>query len=211
MSEVEIERWGRGHEVALLAILELIPGVGGAVATIVDGILDRRRERGRDFGAQVLGEVVPEELLSRLRADYRFGDLFVAALERVAVTGWKEKREAMGRVVVQALNGDDAGLDESERLLTSLHELDRGDFAALARLDAERRARDEAGSKTEIDQREIQGLGESIGPLLRHRALAQETAFGAMGYRPTPLGQKLLALVTLEPGDPTERESAGAA
>lgn len=101
---VEPQTWGRSHEVAVLAALELIPGVGGTLATVVEEVFDRRRARVHDLATGVLAQVAPADLIDRLRADPRFGDLFVLALERVARADWEPKRAAMGRVVVEALS-----------------------------------------------------------------------------------------------------------
>ena len=82
----------------------------------------------------MLQEVTSDELINRLRTDPSFGDLFVRTLESARTAGWEAKRQAMGRVVVQALRDDEAAIDDSGRLLSALNELEAPDFAALARL-----------------------------------------------------------------------------
>ena len=212
MSDGAPERWSGGHDIALLALIDAaaelaVPGFGGAFATAVGGILERRRARMSEFLTGVVASAPPDALLDRLRADPRFGDLFVNALQRVATAGWEPKRVAMGRVVLQALNGDEAEIDESERLLAALHDLEAADFATLARLHAETEAR--SGTNQGIVVDDVPGLQESLGALFRHGVLTQSSAFGgAMAYSSTTRGEKLLALVWM-PGTEEESNAGG--
>lgn len=194
------EPWGRNHEVAVLAMLEVLPGVGGALATVVGEVFDRRRARVREFATQVLDQAPPAELIERLRRDPRFGDLFVLAVERVARADWEPKRVAMGRVVVRALT-EPAVIDESERLLDALHDLGALDFAVLAQLHAQTRHRPEGEG---VGLTAIPGLAGAIGPLYRHGVLIQVSDY-SLFYRSTPAADLLLGLVSM----PADARSEG--
>ena len=144
----------------------------------------------------MLQEVTSDELINRLRTDPRFGDLFVRTLESARTAGWEAKRQAMGRVVVQALRDDEAAIDDSGRLLSALNELEAPDFAALARLHETGLHRSpEKGIRLE----EVEGLDGSLGLLLRHGAIVQSSGYGALVYRSTSVGERLLALVSMAP------------
>ena len=196
--EVRPEQWGTAHEIALLVVLEVaaelvLPRSGGPLVTVAGAIFERRRQWVERLAAEVLSEVPSEGFLARLQADERFGDLFVKALRHVQDAGWEPKRRAMGRVVVQAYAGDDATVDDSERLLTALGELEAIDFAVLARLYA---------AATDAEQGvvtlgAVEGLAEAVGALYRHGAVEQGSGYGALTYGPTDRGRKLLVLVTM--------------
>ena len=186
------ERWG---EVALEAGLALVPGIGGSRAVVAGEQFEVRRRRVKQLGSDLIAEHPAEEVIGRLRADERFGEVFLRAATAVAVTHWEPKRKAMGRVVGQAL-GDDAAVDESEMLLLALEELGAPHFAALARL-----------ADTAAQQRETKGAVEAIqvpgltapvlAALLGVGAVSQVSGLGGLLHRPTGFGLRLLNLVKL--------------
>jgi hypothetical protein len=127
-------RESRSNEAVLLEVgLNLIPGVGGAIASAAGEIGARQRQWVAHFGTK-FSEQQTEELLARLQADERFGDFFVHAARAVAFTAWAPKREAMGQAVLQALGGDDSTIDDSEVILQALINLVAAHFDALAPL-----------------------------------------------------------------------------
>ena len=113
----------------------------GLYAVVADELFDRHRHTSPRSGFELLVDHDADHVLDRLRNDERFGELFVRAAETVAVTWWKQKRAAIGKVVVHAvLDGDDATVDESEFLLLALERLEAPHFAALQRLARQARA-----------------------------------------------------------------------
>lgn len=97
--------------------LNLIPGVGGALARIYDHhVGERRAERAREMGDVALSYVEGEELVRRLSADERLSDVFVRAIDAATRTAHDGKRRAMGRVVGEAA-ADSARIDETELLV----------------------------------------------------------------------------------------------
>jgi hypothetical protein len=112
-------------------ILNLIPVVGGAVASFTGEIEARHRDRIAHFGSKFSAQQT-EALLARLQADERFGDMFVRAATQIAFTAWAPKRQAMGQVVLEALDGNDSTIDDSEVVLQALITLEAAQFKALA-------------------------------------------------------------------------------
>jgi len=170
--------------------LELVPWIGGALATLVGDIADRRRERVLDF-AEVAIELVGDAsgFLARLQANERVADMFVQAAFSAAGSSFEPKRRAMGRVVGQAAT-DDAQIDMSQLLIAVLIDLEAPHFHALGALAAARDPR----SKVAADDLPW----PVVAGLQRHGLIETMGTYngGTMIKELTPFGRQLLDYVT---------------
>ena len=126
-------------QVIVLAGVELVPGVGGAMARLLEATLEADRRRVAQVGNAAREATGDDGLLvRRLEQDERLRDMLLEAVEAGARSSHEPKRVAMGRVLAQAVN-DDAQLDDSAALVHALAELDSPHFAIMAKLENRRR------------------------------------------------------------------------
>lgn len=187
-----VERWSG---VAVVAGLSLVPVVGGPLSIVAEELVERRARRSAQLGSDLLEDHDADAVISRLRDDERFGELFVRAAESVAVTWWAPKRVAMGKVVRAVLEGDDATVDENELLLLALERLDAPHFGALARV--VKLERELGENSAGLNPEDVPGLSPPVlSALVSVGAIDQRSGWGGLFYRPTDFGHHLLALVT---------------
>ena len=106
-------------ETGVKAVLALIPGVGGAIETVVADVAARRRERAREMAESAAREAGgADALLDAVGRNERVADLFLAAGSAAQRTALAWKRRAMGRVVGRAA-ADEAFDDDSEMLYSA--------------------------------------------------------------------------------------------
>jgi hypothetical protein len=130
-------------ETGVKAVLALIPGVGGAIETVVADVAERRRERAREMAESAAREAGgADALLDAVGRDERVADLFLAAGWAAQRTALAWKRRAMGRVVGRAA-ADDALVEDSELLFRALSDLDGPEFRLLSRMASDQGGQDE--------------------------------------------------------------------
>ncbi|MFA9430962.1 hypothetical protein [Egicoccus sp. AB-alg2] len=175
------DRDNRAHlETAVKAALSLVPGIGGALATIVGDELDRRRQSGRETAEFIIKGVADGDvLLQRLREHEQLSSIFAAAVEAGMRTTLREKRRAMAVAVSRAVL-DEALVDEAQLIVAVLSDLDVPHLRALEEF---RRRVDAADpTRTIAHHRSIEsqtsGLSSPIeAALVRHGCIySQSTA-----------------------------------
>jgi uncharacterized protein related to proFAR isomerase len=176
-------------ETVVKAGLSAVPVVGGPLATLVDDIAARHRDRVTEFAdAAIEGVGGPEEMMEALRKSERVADMFFEAAVASSATAHAQKRKAMAAVVAQAAT-DDARVDESQLLMDALVDLDAPQFAVLGQIDG-------VGD----DEDEVRRLADAapepvVAGLNRHGLLTQVGTYGG-GYAVTSIsrfGRDLLA------------------
>lgn len=119
---------------AVVAGLNLVPGVGGALAAVADRALtDLRQERAREFGRSLMELATEEDVVRRLSTDERLADVFARAVAASVRTSHEAKRQAMARVVAGA-STDGAKIDLAELLVWALEQLEAPHFRLLGEL-----------------------------------------------------------------------------
>jgi hypothetical protein len=120
---------------ALLA-LRLIPKFGDALAQYVTDRHQRRLERAGEVvttAAKAL-ELDPAVLIERIIEDERLADLLNDAIQAAARSGLEAKRRALGKVLAQAVAGDDATVDQSMMLAASLAHVEAVHVRVMAQM-----------------------------------------------------------------------------
>lgn len=186
-------------ETTAKAALALVPGVGGALATVVGDELDRRRRAARETAELVVAGVADSEiLLRRLREDEQLSSLFAAAIEAGMRSTLREKRRALAAAITRGVL-DGAQIDQEHLVVAVLSDLDVPHLRALEGL---RRRVDEADPTREtLEHRAIEsqttGLSAPIEAALVRHGCIQSSSASAFGgsithWRVTSFGRRVL-------------------
>jgi hypothetical protein len=200
--------------------LNLVPYVGGALATIYEDWLSRRRasvERVAEVTLANYGKS-DEEFVRRLREDVRLASLFVTALEAAAATAVEAKVTALGLLLADAASTTHARtFDEKELMVLALADLEWPHVRALrelaeypsdAELYAELRSENVNAVNEDPRRRERIQLVESlprpvVAALVRHGLVSENAGYGLYVEGTTPFGRALLDYLERKP-DPSE-------
>jgi hypothetical protein len=127
-----------GKETAIKAALDLIPYAGGAIATIYDDHMERRRERAKTTVAEAVDWLNGDEerLVTRLRNDEEFADLFFGALRAAAATSIEAKRRVLARALAEGVEEGEGELDEIKLLVAAVEGLELIHFRTLKRIES---------------------------------------------------------------------------
>lgn len=109
-----------------LLVLRAVPHIGTALAQYAIDRHNRRLQRAGEVvttAAETL-ELDPAVLIERIIEDDRLADLLNDAIQAAARSGLETKRRALGKVLAQAVAGDDAEVDEAMMLAASLAHLE---------------------------------------------------------------------------------------
>lgn len=135
--ETAIEPVPSRAETTIKAILNLVPWVGGSIATVYEDYMDRRRERLRHTvtaAAERLGDDGAHRLVDRLSSDERFADLFWGAIEEASKSAVEAKRAAIGHALADASGESETEIDEYTLLVEALSDLDLPHLRTLQRI-----------------------------------------------------------------------------
>lgn len=125
----------RPRDTAIKVVLDLIPYVGGALSTLYDDHLQRRRERATETIVETLDQLDdPEELIRRLRSDEIYADAFVESIEAASKSSVAAKRRAFARILAEGLEEVPEELDETLLLVQVLKDLDLIHLRTLHRI-----------------------------------------------------------------------------
>lgn len=114
--------------------LELVPVVGGALSTLAQAALERRRARVSEAGGIALDTVDDVDLfVQRVRDDERLADWLVRVSDAASRTTMRAKRRALGRALGRAVK-DAARVDLEELFVAALEDLDVIHVRALAHM-----------------------------------------------------------------------------
>lgn len=120
--------WG---EVVVIAGLQLVPLVGGTIATLASKSYEMDRQRVAELAERTRELVGDDELLvRRLQENKPLLDMLRDAAKSAARTSSRQKRRTMARVVANAVL-DDVEINESAALLAALIRLDAPHFHYL--------------------------------------------------------------------------------
>jgi len=127
-------------ETAVKVALDLIPFVGGALSTIVEDHLERRRLRVRLTVEDAVDRLGGDEtkLLDRLKADEDFADLFLEAVNAAAGTSLDAKRRAFAQALADGTQEAEGELDEVRLLIRVIDDLDLIHLRTMKRIDDSR-------------------------------------------------------------------------
>ncbi|QCB92457.1 hypothetical protein [Cellulomonas shaoxiangyii] len=120
-------------EVLQLAAVNLLPGIGGSFAVLLEQAHARDRARAAEYAEHVVERTGVERLGQRLTDDPILESTFIRAAEAAVRTGVNAKRALLAQVVAAAVL-DDAKVDESQLYVQALTHLDAPHLRALERL-----------------------------------------------------------------------------
>ncbi len=207
---------------ALLA-LRLIPKWGDALAQYAVERHQRRVARATqvlDIASQEAG-VSPEELVERIAESEQLSDLLNDALQSAVRTGMEKKRRALGKVLAQAVAGDDAKIDEAAMTAAAIGHIEPIHVRLMAHMFVELRDQlvahelspDHIRMKAKVDRDaadaallQMQAWGLVRGEVDIHRVLKsmeQNRRIPSWDYDPkyqlTGLGLEVVILLEAEP------------
>lgn len=123
------------HPAEALIVRLLAPQRGEAWVQFRKEIYVRQRKRVLLTlkEAQAATDLGPEQILVRINADERLGDLFTSTVESAMRIRWEAKLRALGRVLARGIDADsDTAIDATEVLGRIISELDPPHALALA-------------------------------------------------------------------------------
>jgi hypothetical protein len=124
------------HDVETLVIagLNLLPGIGGALASVYERTSQRTRENIAVAGAAAIAEAGDEELLlRRIQEDERLSYLFMNVCEAAARSAVAEKKLLLGKLLGRAVR-DEAEIDKGELAERILRDLEGPHLRAMSEL-----------------------------------------------------------------------------
>jgi hypothetical protein len=124
------------HDVETLVIagLNLLPGIGGALASVYERTSQHTRENIALTGAAAIAEAGDEELLlRRIQEDERLSYLFLNVCEAAARTAAAEKKLLLGKLLGRAVR-DEAEIDRGEIAERILRDLEPPHLRAMSEL-----------------------------------------------------------------------------
>lgn len=148
---------------ALLA-LRVIPKFGDALAQYAIDRHQRRLERAGEVvttAAETL-KLDPAVMIERIIEDDRLADLLNDAIQAAARSGLEAKRRAFGKVLAQAIAGDDADVDEAIMLAASLTHLEAVHVRVMGRLARRWRHGPRSMGASRSDLSYVTGLDQDI-------------------------------------------------
>lgn len=149
------------------AALSAIPTLGGPIQTLFDELYAGRRSRMESTAREIAEAVGQDRMVSRLLEDPRLEVLMGEALEAAARTGFEAKRLLLGRAVASALLGDDeAVVDTSELIVTTLAQLEPMHIRALIQLEKQT-------DRNKQNPRQGDRIAAHRGSLAVHRTLTE--------------------------------------
>jgi hypothetical protein len=150
---------------ALLAVAFISPEREKALATYIERIEERRRQKIADFEQEVLksARLSPEELLQRLLKDEAASSLFEQAVLQAVATAERRKIRALARVVASGLLAQDkAVFDISGLHVRTIAALDPAHIRILLIVSRFRRSADYS-----VFEKECRWAGDALSPLVR--------------------------------------------
>lgn len=203
-------------QTAIKVALNLVPYVGGALATIYEDWLGRRRARVERIAEVALAHYAKsdEDFVRRLSEDPRLASLFVTALEAAAATAVEEKVTALGLLLADAAStADTRTFDEKELMVLALADLEWPHVRALrelaeypsdAELSAELGSENVSAVNEDTRRRERTQLVASlprpvVAALVRHGLVSENAGYGFYVEGITPFGRSLLDYLERKP------------
>jgi hypothetical protein len=136
-------------ETLVIAALNLLPGIGGALASVYERTSQRTRENIALAGAAAIAEAGDEELLlKRIQEDERLSYLFMNVCEVAARSAVAEKKLLLGKLLGRAVR-DEAEIDRGELAERILRDLEGPHLRAMSELAD---AADATQSRGEVSQ-----------------------------------------------------------
>lgn len=179
------------NETAIKAVLELVPFVGGAIATIFGDHMERRRGRIQETAAAAVDRVGgdADRITDRLKSDERFADIFFDGLAAASRSSIEAKRVAIGHALGDAAMGEgELELDESQLLLKAMADLELPHLRALQRISRM--------EQTELMASLLQATPPPVlAALIRHGLVIQGAYDGLAIEGVTDFGNRLLEFV----------------
>jgi hypothetical protein len=212
----ELERntptnWDIRPEV-LFALALVSPERAKALRDYLQDFDDRRRRRAGEFKDELLdaAQLSPEEIIERIRADERVGEVFERAVQEALLAADERKRRALARAVASGLlASDEAAIDDAQTIVRAIAALEPAHVRALLVLahspgaNSMRLAADHVAAEINASPE----LAETLLAKLTAEGLARDaTEFvpvmgpsGGSRWEITELGRRVLELLHSDP------------